>query len=107
MKDEQISEYSDVTWKELEIFNRQGLNVHPGTFEITGYLCNLFSGFHPLSLQDLCARTIVLNDRHLEDFLPKPLKKVCEEYLSNIFTAQFIRWDLTIILFRHTYWHIQ
>ena len=83
MKDGQISEYSDVTWRELEIFNRQGLNVHPGTFvtpelvetcgEITGYLCNLFSGFHPLSLQDLCARTIVLNDRHLEDYSQRNL----------------------------------
>ena len=108
--------FESVTWGDIEIFNRQGLNIRPGTIitselvqtcsEITDYLYNLHCGFEPVSLQDLCAKKIVFSDRHLEDYLPKPLKKVCQEYLYNNMTSFLIRWDLTSVLHIHKGWQI-
>ena len=116
LKDGTKCPYETVRWRDIEIFNRHGLNIRPGMIitpehiqtcsEITDYLYNLHCGFEPASLQDLCARTIVFSNHHLEDYLPKPLKRVCQEYLYNEMTAFLIRWDLTSILDGHEGWHI-
>ena len=106
----------DLKWGDLQVYIKHGLNIYPGKvvtpelvkscLEIQKYLLRLHLNFQPLSLQHICAKNIIFRAESLKNFLPTPLKKLCQEYLYDELTACLIRWDLAEILSYHPYTEI-